>query len=613
MRAPRFLALCGTVLTAACALVLVPSGAASAHPLGNFTVNRYDGLVAAPGQLRVDHVEDLAEIPATQAGPDIKRLGLDGWARQRCEAAAHGSEVTVDGRAVTLSAGASTARLRPGQAGLDTLRVECRLTAPLPGKNTVAVGFHGAGADHGPGWREITARGDRMTLTSSDVPRKSVSSELTRYPKALLSSPADTATASLRIRPGGPALVEERRDAPAASVLPRGADRWTQALNDLVARRHLTFGFAALALVIAVGLGAMHALAPGHGKTLMAATAAARGGRARFKDVLPLAASVTVTHTLGVVALGLLVTAGSAAAPSVIAWLGVSSGVLVTGAGITLLRRAWRNRPSAHGHGHGHTHDHGHRHDTDHPHGHTHDHASPHGHDHDRAPAHDHTHEHGPDHTHDHDHDHDHDHEHPLVPQHTHDHGHDHDHGDTPHRHAARPLVLAHATASVTTGAPTATSTAPRPHDHPHPHPHDHGHEHDHHSPTLEHTHGGFTHTHEIAPTLRGTILLGFAGGLVPSPSAVVVLVGAAALGQAWFGLLLVLAYGVGLALTLTAAGFAVVKLGSGVNRALAGRRRWAEGRLVLLVRRTAPLGSALIVVALGAGLVLKGAASVLG
>ncbi|MFE4700289.1 sulfite exporter TauE/SafE family protein [Streptomyces sp. NPDC056738] len=620
MRAPRFLALCGTVLTAACALVLVPSGAADAHPLGNFTVNRYDGLVAAPGQLRVDHVEDLAEIPATQAKPDIKRLGMGDWARQRCETAAHGSAVTVNGRPVRLTAGASTAHLRPGQAGLDTLRVECRLTAPLSGEGALTVGFHGAGADHGPGWREITARGDRMTLTSSDVPRKSVSAELTEYPKALLSSPADTATASLRIRPGGPALVEERRDAPAASVLPRGADRWTQALNNLVARHDLTFGFAALALVIAVGLGALHALAPGHGKTLMAATAAARGGRARFKDVLPLAASVTVTHTLGVVALGLLVTAGSAAAPSVIAWLGVSSGVLVTGAGATLLRRAWRNRPSAHAHGHDHEHghDHGHEHGHDHGHAHDHDHSSPHDHahdhDHDRAPVH--PHDHGRDHAHEHERE-------PVsVPAHTHapddDHAHGHEHMDT-----ARPLVLAHATASATAGTATVTATATRTHDHvqthPHPHPHDHDHSHSHvparapHSPTLEHTHGGFTHTHEIAPTVRGTILLGFAGGLVPSPSAVVVLVGAAALGQAWFGLLLVLAYGVGLALTLTAAGFAVVKLGSGVNRALAGRRRWAGGRLVLLVRRFAPLGSALIVVALGAGLVLKGAASVLG
>ncbi|AVH59598.1 MULTISPECIES: HoxN/HupN/NixA family nickel/cobalt transporter [Streptomyces] len=535
----RLLASCAAVFTAVCALVLVPSGHASAHPLGNFTVNRYDGLVAAPGQLRVDHVEDLAEIPATHAKPRIKKLGMTDWARERCVAAARDSEVSVDGRAVPLTVGESHARVRPGQAGLDTLRVECRLTALLPQGDTVSLGFRGAGADRGPGWREVTARGDRMTLTASDVPKKSVSQELANYPKALLSSPADTATASLRIRPGGPALVQERRDAPAASVLPRGADRWTRALDGLVARHDLTVGFAALALVIAVGLGAMHALAPGHGKTLMAATAAARGGRARLRDVLPLAASVTVTHTLGVVALGLLVTAGSAAAPSVIAWLGVASGVLVTLAGATLVRRAWRNRAHGHGHPHGRPHGAGHTHDHPHSHPHENGHAHDHGRGHGHSPSHDHG--HSP----------------------THDH--DHEHADRPH------------------------------------------------SPTLEHTHGGFTHTHSTAPTLRGTILLGFAGGLVPSPSAVVVLVGAAALGQAWFGLLLVLAYGIGLALTLTAAGFAVVRLGGGMTRALAGRPRWAQGRAAALMRRAAPLGSAFVVVALGAGLVFRGAASALG
>jgi nickel/cobalt transporter (NicO) family protein len=553
----RFLASTGAVLVAAGALALVPSASASAHPLGNFTVNRYDGLVAAPGRLRVDHVEDLAEIPATQAKPDLKRLGMAEWAKERCAKAAEGSKVTVDGRTAALTVASSKAQLRPGQAGLNTLRVQCRLTAPLPRGGSVALGFHSEGATTGPGWREITARGDRMTLTASDVPKKSVSHELTSYPKELLSSPADTSSASLRVRPGGPALVDKEQDAPAASVLPRGADRWTQALNDLVARHDLTFGFAALALLIAIVLGAMHALAPGHGKTLMAATAAARGGRARLKDVLPLAASVTVTHTLGVVALGLLVTAGSAAAPSVIAWLGIASGVMVLCAGATLVRRAWRNR----GHGHEHEHEHGHGHAHDHqeatpkrslalvamgggtaPKGHTHDHATDHGHTH-----------------HDHGHD--------------HDHGHGHGHG---HHH----------------------------HDHDHPHNH---------SRTIEHTHGGFTHTHSTAPTIRGTILLGFAGGLVPSPSAVVVLVGAAALGQAWFGLLLVVAYGVGLALTLTAAGFAVVKLGTGMNRVLDRRPRWTAHPMATLLRRTAPLGSALLVVALGAGLVLKGAASALG
>ncbi len=536
----RLFASGAAVLTAACALTLLPAATASAHPLGNFTVNRYDGLVAAPGELRVHHVEDLAEIPATQAGPDIKRLGIALWARERCATAAEDSRATVDGREVALTAERSKARVRPGQAGLDTLRVECELTAALPaGEKTVSLGFRGAGASGGPGWREITARGDRMTLAASDVPEKSISAELTRYPEELLSSPADTASAALRVRPGGSALAEEESDAPAASVLPRGADRWTRALDDLVARQDLSAGFAALALLIAVVLGAMHALAPGHGKTIMAATAAARGGQARMKDVLPMAASVTVTHTLGVVALGLLVTAGSAAAPSVIAWLGVASGILVTLAGASLLRRALRNRAHAHHpHGHHHGHHHGHGNHT-----HTHDHDG---------------------HTHDHDHHGDHDHDHDSK------HDHDHDH----------------------------------PHDHTHPHSHPH---------TIEHTHGGFTHSHPVAPTLRGTILMGFAGGLVPSPSAVVVLVGAAALGQAWFGLLLVVAYGVGLALTLTAAGYAVVKAGSGMTRLLDRRPRWTVGPMAALVRRTAPLGSAFAVVVLGAGLVFKGAASALG
>ncbi|MFG2781944.1 sulfite exporter TauE/SafE family protein [Streptomyces prunicolor] len=552
----RLFASAAAVLTAAGALLLVPTASASAHPLGNFTVNRYDGLVIAPGELRVTHIEDLAEIPATQVKPDIKQLGMTEWARQRCDKAAEGSKVTVDGHTVALTSGSSTARLRPGQAGLNTLRVECGSTAALPKGRTVTLGFHSAGLTTGPGWREITARADRMTLTESDVAKKSISHELTSYPKDLLSSPADTTTASLHARPGGPALTDADQstsEPPAASVLPRGADRWTEALNNLVARHHLTVGFAALALLIAVALGAMHALAPGHGKTLMAATAAARGGRARLKDVLPLAASVTVTHTLGVIALGLLVTAGSAATPSVIAWLGIASGVLVLFAGTNLVRRAWRNRPRPQAHSHPHPHDHPHPHEpaktperalvlvsahTE---------AAP------TAPhAHPHPHSHADDHTHGHSHDHDHD----------HDHGHDH----------------------------------PRPHDH-----------------AVEHTHGGFTHTHETAPTVRGTILLGFAGGLVPSPSAVVVLVGAAALGQAWFGLLLVVAYGVGLALTLTAAGFAVVKLGTGMNRVLDRRPRWTTSPMAVLVRRTLPLGSAFVVVALGVGLVLKGAASALG
>lgn len=624
MTTPRRVFASGTaVFLAACALVLVPTGTASAHPLGNFTVNRYDGLVAAPGQLRILHVEDLAEIPATQAAPAIERQGVGGWARERCAKAAEGSEVTVDGNVVDVRLGSSRAEERPGQAGLKTLRVECRLTAALP-ERAADVRFHAA-VDSGPGWREVTAQGDRTTLTGSDVPEESVSKRLTSYPEELLQSPQDTATASLQVKPGGPALAEQRGDAPGASILPRGADRWTKALDDLVSSHDLTLGFGALAFGIAMFLGAMHALGPGHGKTLMAATAAARD-RARMRDVLPMAASVTVTHTLGVVALGLLVLAGSAAAPSVITWLGIASGLFVMGAGVTLARRAWLNRKltlthakaHAHTHDHGHTHGHEHGHEHAHEHHHDHEHSHSHGegdsHDHAPAPdrelvlaapaaAHAHTHASAAPHTHTHasaaphSHDHapaetlahNHGHTPAETPTHSHDHGHQHTHG---HGHR---------------------------HDHDHEHPHDQSHPH---APDekrslfgggVTHTHGGFTHTHPTAPTLRGTILLGFAGGMVPSPSAVVVLVGAAALGKAWFGLLLVLAYGIGLALTLTAAGYAVVKAGGWVTRVMDRGEGRLGGPTAALVRRTVPLASALLVVALGAGLVFRGATSALG
>ncbi|MFH0517171.1 nickel transporter [Streptomyces sp. M41] len=580
----RLFASAAAVLTTTCALALFSAPPASAHPLGNFTVNRYDGLVAAPGELRVHHVEDLAEIPATQAGPEIEKAGMTAWARERCAAASRDSEVTVDGRTVELTPTSSHARVRPGQAGLDTLRVECRLTAPLPEDATADVGFRAAGAQAGPGWREITARGDRMTLAASDVPKNSISRELTEYPEELLSSPADDKSASLRVRPGGPALAEAEQDAPGSAVLPRGADRWTRALDDLVSRQDLTVGFAALALVIAVFLGAMHALAPGHGKTIMAAVATARGGDARLKDVLPLAASVTVTHTLGVVALGVLVTAGSAAAPSVITWLGIASGVLVTLAGATLVRRAWHIR--GHGHGHSHAHGHSHSHGHSHPHGDDHSHEHPHDHD---KPAHDRTHSPEPAH----------DREPALAVAHTH---------PTPQPHAhARAAHAPHHEHGNEHG-----NDHP-PHHHSHTHPHEDAHTHTHTHGLLTHTHGVFTHTHSTAPTLRGTILLGFAGGMVPSPSAIVVLVGAAALGKAWFGLLLVVAYGVGLALTLTAAGFAVVRLGSLVSRVLDRGAGWAAHPVTNFLRRTAPLGSAFLVVLLGVGLVFQGAASALG
>jgi nickel/cobalt exporter len=472
------------------ALVGLLAAAAAAHPLGNFSVNRYHGLVVAPGELRVDTVQDLAEIPTAQAMPriDADHDGtpsveeLAAWAPRACRRAAGDLLISVDGRPIPAATRTATAHLRAGQAGLPTLRLECRIVAALAGPRAVSVIEFRDRAPDQPGWREVTARGDRMTLLSSDVPQASRSDRLTGYPRDMLTAPLVQRGATLRVRPGGPPLASTA--APAALVqgvgqlLPRGADRLTEAFTALVARRALTPGFAALALVVALTLGGLHALAPGHGKTIMAAYAASRGRRS-LREVLALGATITVTHTAGVLALGLLVASGSTLAPAAaIPWLGVASGALVAATGLGLLRRALRTRRSAHGH------------------------------------------------------------------------------------------------------------------DHAHRHPH---------------------HDHE-RPRRGSVVLMGFAGGLAPSPSAVVVLVGAAALGQAWFGLALVLAYGAGLALSLTLVGVLVAGSGQWLGRRLRASRSGHAGHWTSRVPVAAlPVGTAALVMALGVGLALRGLPAAIG
>ena len=163
-----------------------------------------------------------------------------------------------------------------------------------------------------------------------------------------------------------------------APVDPAGAaaGRWSgsgvvaeaQSLFD----RPKTPWFIAVMLGIFAGMGALHALQPGHGKTLVAAYLVATGGTPR--DAMTLAGIVTATHTLSVYLLGLLTLAASEwFLPSrVIPVLSVFSGLLVAGMGAMMLWRAtgrWRNPSVVHAHHH-------HAHEHDHDHHHAHDHAS---------------------------------------------------------------------------------------------------------------------------------------------------------------------------------------------------------------------------------------------
>ena len=124
------------------------------------------------------------------------------------------------------------------------------------------------------------------------------------------------------------------------------------------------------------------------------------------------------------------------------------------------------------------------------------------------------------------------------------------------------------------------------------------------------HSHGGRAHTHHLpAPDeplrLRSLLAMGFAGGLSPSPSAVVVLLGAAALGRAWYGVLLVLAYGIGLAATLTGIGFALARWGERLHRVRSGR--WSS----VLTHRL-PTATAGVIVLVGLGMTVLAASSLL-
>ena len=475
--------------------VLLTAPPAFSHPLGNFTVNTYSGLRVGKDHISVEFLVDMAEIPTLQRRPDVDLDG-DGtttpseetaYAGRECPRLSRQLELRVDDRPVPLGPASSSLSFPPGQAGLGTLRLTCMLEGTVPTMNGERrVSFSNRNYTDRAGWREVTAIGDGASLLQSDVPDRSVSRRLTRYPQDLLASPLDRTTAALVVRPGGPAGGMGDAPADGTSPLPRGVDRATQAFTSFVARQRLTVAFALGAVVASVLLGALHALAPGHGKTVMAAYLV--GQRGQLRHAVAIALTVTATHTAGVLGLGIAISASAVVAPErLYPWLGVASGVLLALIGLGVLVRAVRAR--------------------------------------------------------------------------------------------RQPVVL---------------------------------HVHGHHGPsesTLPHSHGGRPHRHGPAGTdqlmtWRSLVAMGFVGGLLPSPSAVVVLLGAVALGRAWFGVVLVSAYGLGMAATLIGAGLVLLR----AREALERRARAARSHPVLAsASRMIPTFTGSLIVAGGVYLATRG------
>ncbi|WP_405496169.1 sulfite exporter TauE/SafE family protein [Streptomyces sp. NBC_00096] len=535
--------------------LLASAAPAAAHPLGNFTVNYATSLTLRPRAVEAEIVVDRAEIAAAQERPLIDQdhngsISADEQGIYADEACATLSgQLAASGGNVSLQWERGTGKLafHTGEAGLKTSRLTCHLTADadLTSPSNVHVATHYD--SRRVGWHEITARGEGLTLTSSTVPAVSTTNQLRQYPQDPLADPFDQRTAELRTAPGqGIAARIVPPGLPGSGPVTAALNKVSALFDTLVGSRELTVPVGLLALLLAVVLGASHAAMPGHGKTIMAAYLAGRRGTPR--DAVTVGATVTLTHTAGVLALGLaLPLATHLAGETVLGWLGLASGLLVTAIGLRLLHSALRGRPLQHGHSRGHHHhgDHSHAHHGDHGHG----------------------------------------------PHHGGDHGHGHSH-EPPTGLPSSRRAPDSAAADGATVVLTKTATA-LPHDHHHHgeagHPHTH--EADHH------------HTHAPARRRRWSLIgVGIAGGLVPSPSALVVLLGAVALGRTAFGVLLVIGYGLGMATTLTLAGLLLVRLRDRITARTAER---SSTRLKALGRIGPAVTSALVLL-VGLGLTAR-------
>jgi nickel/cobalt transporter (NicO) family protein len=442
-------------LLAACVLALLPatSSTVSAHPLGNFTVNRYSRVEVQSDGIAVRYVLDLAEIPSVQETQiaDLNHDGVvstdewDAYKTRRIEEIRTNLALTVDGQPLQLQTETDKTVLSTpmGQGNIPLIRIEAWFQAawvPSAGDTSAHTAtFRDRNEPARLGWREIVVLGDPgVSLSDSTAPTADTTDELRSYPDRFLQDPLNVREASWTFAAATVSSSLAATPAPQGAGTGRPVDPFTSLVT--AGGQNLSLGVVLLALAAAATLGGIHAASPGHGKTVMAAYIV--GTRGTFFHAVVLGLSVTVSHTFGVLVLGVItLLASNLILPEQLyPWLTLIAAVIVLVLGATLLVNALRGLIR-------------------------------------QPPAHEHSHDHA--------------------------HGHDHDHG------------------------------------HSHTHAHD--------------------SEHPLPITWRSLFMLGLAGGIVPSASALVVLLSALALGRLGFGLLLILAFGFGMAVVLTTTGVLLV------------------------------------------------------
>ena len=251
------------ILLCAAAAALVLPVAAAAHPLGNFTVNRFSRVEVAGPRVYVHYVLDLAEIPTFQAGKVDART----YARR----IAQGARLTVNGRPAPLLP-VETALTHPaGAGGLETTRFEVVLQGPeLTGPSEIT--YRDGNYSDRIGWKEIVV---------GDTPSRS--GELRAYPRDLLSSPPDETAVRSSLVPGSVPGTRPHVTRAETSTALRPADSGFAAL---VNREELGAWVILASLGAAVFWGMAHALSPGHGKAIVTAYLVGQRGTARHAALL---------------------------------------------------------------------------------------------------------------------------------------------------------------------------------------------------------------------------------------------------------------------------------------------------------------------------------------
>ncbi len=359
------------------AATLLTAVAAQAHPLGNFTVNHLTRITAVRGALELRYVLDMAEIPSFSLDRALDEHGtpshdeLQTWANDHARVIAPNLVLAVDGQPATLTPLKATIAHRPGAGGLPTTYFSARYRAAIaPGVHRITYADRSEAGRLG--WKDVVL-GRAIEPTN----------ELRVYPSALLGSPATRTQIAAEVTAGGTLVAIPGTDdggngfAAASTGSPIVALGRMNALSDVLARGAHDPLVILGALLLAVALGALHALEPGHGKTLLAVSLV--GARATRRQALILASALTVAHTAGVLALGLVVLAAlpQVATEQIYPWITLGSGIFVTILGArAVAREVRRHLPIAH------THEHAHPHAHPHDHAHVHTLGVEHAHDH---------------------------------------------------------------------------------------------------------------------------------------------------------------------------------------------------------------------------------------